>query len=403
MKKQSEKTKSNQSIPTIFVALASTLSWKNDKVIGGGEKNTIQRLKKFTRSNIYLVEHTSLSEFTGDQNHIKKVPISLPFTNNQSFFASLINFFVWTCKVFIKGYKSRSLIDVYYSPTTNISDLFPSFILAKIFNKPIVSKCHISIYKGNGSLFKSIYNNILEEKYSPIQSFLRTVPAYISFFMIKKLDLTITITNQVAQSLISHGVSIDKIVVNFPIFEIDEYGFEIESKKYDLCFMSRIEKYKGIMDFLDLCNEISKLQNNFSAIIIGDGSMVKESKEYISKLKLKNITYLGYLEEERLKYVSQSKLFVIPSTAKEGFGMVLAESLACGTPVIAYKNPVFEEAFGQCQYVSLVKDYRDLVMTTKSILKQEINYKKIKQEGLKYGISKVDEEKLIIELSKLGI
>lgn len=50
-----------------------------------------------------------------------------------------------------------------------------------------------------------------------------------------------------------------------------------------------------------------------------------------------NVTFAGYVDDDELpSYFAGADLFCLPSlSTAEGFGMVLAESLACGTPVVA--------------------------------------------------------------------
>jgi len=54
------------------------------------------------------------------------------------------------------------------------------------------------------------------------------------------------------------------------------------------------------------------------------------------ELKLQdNVKFLGFIKEQDLvKYYQAADLFVLPTLAYEGFGLVTLEALACGTPVL---------------------------------------------------------------------
>jgi glycosyltransferase involved in cell wall biosynthesis len=56
----------------------------------------------------------------------------------------------------------------------------------------------------------------------------------------------------------------------------------------------------------------------------------------VEELGLKHhVQFLGYLPDEQLPLAYQAAdLTVVPSQGLEGFGLILVESLACGTPVL---------------------------------------------------------------------
>lgn len=71
-------------------------------------------------------------------------------------------------------------------------------------------------------------------------------------------------------------------------------------------------------------------------LIIGSGYLKPQLQYLITKYKLGDkIILLGNLPEDILiKYYQAADLFILPTLAYEGFGLVTVEALACGLPVI---------------------------------------------------------------------
>jgi len=93
---------------------------------------------------------------------------------------------------------------------------------------------------------------------------------------------------------------------------------------YLLC-VSRLSKEKGLDDFCQLKGR---------KVLIGDGPYLKELKR-----KYPDVEFLGKIEGEELAgWIASANVFVFPSKT-DTFGIVILESIACGTPVAAYEQP----------------------------------------------------------------
>jgi glycosyltransferase involved in cell wall biosynthesis len=94
--------------------------------------------------------------------------------------------------------------------------------------------------------------------------------------------------------------------------------------KYLLC-VSRISKEKNLEDFLNLDYP------GYQKIMVGDGPMLETYKK-----KYPDVTFTGFKTGVDLaRYYANAEVFVFPSKW-ETFGIVMIESMACGTPVAAY-------------------------------------------------------------------
>ncbi len=111
---------------------------------------------------------------------------------------------------------------------------------------------------------------------------------------------------------------------------------ELKSKKI-LLFVGRIHEKKGCDILLEAFKNISARDNNLQLVFVGPEKtdFGKKLKERAFSLKIDaKITWLGMLEGE-MKWGAYcaAEVFCLPSH-QENFGIVVAEALSVGTPVI---------------------------------------------------------------------
>jgi glycosyltransferase involved in cell wall biosynthesis len=95
--------------------------------------------------------------------------------------------------------------------------------------------------------------------------------------------------------------------------------------KITLLCVSRVSKEKNLEAFLELDYP------NAHKIMVGDGPMLEKYKKQYT-----NVEFVGFKTGKNLAhYYQQADVFVFPSRW-ETFGIVMIESMACGTPVAAY-------------------------------------------------------------------
>ncbi len=112
----------------------------------------------------------------------------------------------------------------------------------------------------------------------------------------------------------------------------------VVAKKYDAVFLGRFHPQKGVLALVDIWKEVTKNIPNSKLVMMGDGPLMREVKEKINKLGVKdNSIITGYLfdGEEKYRYFSQSKIALHPAIYDSG-GMAAAEAMAWGLPAISF-------------------------------------------------------------------
>jgi glycosyltransferase involved in cell wall biosynthesis len=153
------------------------------------------------------------------------------------------------------------------------------------------------------------------------------------------VDRYIALTDFARDKFIASGFAADKIVVK-PNFVDPDPGAK-ESAGKGAVYIGRLSKEKGLHTLLEAWK---RLPANCALQIIGDGPMRKELEEEARRCGLTSIQFRGRLShEESLAAMKNASFLIMPSEWYEGFPMTLAESFACGTPVICSKLGSMEE------------------------------------------------------------
>jgi glycosyltransferase involved in cell wall biosynthesis len=98
----------------------------------------------------------------------------------------------------------------------------------------------------------------------------------------------------------------------------------------------RLVKRVGLDVLLNAFAKVKLHCADIGLAIAGKGAQEAALKQQASELGIEShVQFLGYLPDEQLPIAYQAAdLTVMPSQSLEGFGLVLLESFACGTPVL---------------------------------------------------------------------
>jgi len=115
--------------------------------------------------------------------------------------------------------------------------------------------------------------------------------------------------------------------IDFPTFK----RFSKE-KNPTILFLNRIKKYKGLDVLLN--SAVILKDSNLKIWVAGTGDHLEEMKRYASENNLKNVKFLGRVDEDKKRELMQKAWVFINPSFKEGWGIVNIEANYFGTPVI---------------------------------------------------------------------
>lgn len=111
-----------------------------------------------------------------------------------------------------------------------------------------------------------------------------------------------------------------------------------QGKDKVVLFVGRLAEVKGIQYLIQAMEQVDA-----KLVIVGKGSLEMQLRDQASHLGEK-VTFLGAKTHEELGVIyASADLFVMPSVTaadggREGFGLVILEAMASGTPVVAFNS-----------------------------------------------------------------
>lgn len=149
------------------------------------------------------------------------------------------------------------------------------------------------------------------------------------------------ISESTRTDLVISGIPEARISVHHCGIDMDTYR-KGERKKvpFLVTFMGRIKRYKSIEHLLYAVPALLEDFPQLKVLVVGDGDDLPRLKQIASSLAIQNrVDFTGFVTEARKVRILQESEIVVNTSSKEGWGLTVIESNACGTPVIAADSP----------------------------------------------------------------
>lgn len=144
------------------------------------------------------------------------------------------------------------------------------------------------------------------------------------------VDVFITLSEFSKEKMIQYGINEKKLSLLPNYIDLPSNGSGADLGKHIL-FSGRLSEKNGIFTLIQAMEKIKEVP----LVVAGEGELRLTLKEYVREKKLNNVTFVGFLNGEKLEKMIKNSLFTIfPAICYHNCPMSILESFAFGKPVI---------------------------------------------------------------------
>ncbi|MDY6893953.1 MAG: glycosyltransferase family 4 protein [Thermotogota bacterium] len=370
--------------------------------ISGGDVRFIEVLKRFGGFNKVVVT-SELGKKICEKNRLDAE--YLITTDEEHFKNVLFTYF----KRLVKALSLKVNLnegEILYSSSDFLPDILPAFVW-KLRNKNIGWVALLHLLAPNPFYgYEQYYLKQKKVRLPAISAIFYKISQLLSIRLMKwKADKILTPNSEIKDYLIKKGIDKDRIslVANGINYREIQKIIPLNKDRYDALFVGRFHPQKGIFDLIKIWELVCKQKKDVKLALIGSKTEEFEDKvkdEIKNRNLEKNIYLMGFLEEaEKFKVIKSSVIFLCPSFY-ESWGIVIAEAMASGLPVVAYDLPIYQDIYEDKIFRVPIGDVNQFADTVTRLLTEEelrinlgLNGKKF---ILKYDWDRIAERELQI-------
>jgi phosphatidyl-myo-inositol alpha-mannosyltransferase len=193
--------------------------------------------------------------------------------------------------------------------------------------------------------------------------------------------------------VIPNGIDLERFKPDIEPFE------EYRDGKFNILFLGRLEKRKGLLYLLKAFKLVRQEVPNVRLIIVGHGTRLrKQYEKMVADEKIGDVIFKGGAEYKDVpRYYKTADIFCVPNTGNESMGYTLIEAMAVGKPIVASNIPGFAAVATDGVEGLLVppKEEGPLAKALISLLKDETQRKRMAEKALEksrqYGMERISQ------------
>jgi len=222
------------------------------------------------------------------------------------------------------------------------------------------------------------------------------------------VDHFIAVSNAAKDALVKEGISKDRItIINHGI---DTKRFvparKMNDKVKNILFIGRLEKEKGIYELFLAFSLMVKKYPDITLTVIGEGSEKDRLRTFADESGMLNniiwkvVTYTNLPSEYQ-----KADMFIAPSKStkywKEQFGMVLAEALSSGLPVITTKSGSIPSTVGDAAMLIPENDSGALIKAIENLITDVSLRNEYRIKARKHAVDVLDARKVAKKIEEV--
>jgi glycosyltransferase involved in cell wall biosynthesis len=240
-------------------------------------------------------------------------------------------------------------IDCFPSPFRPINYILYSWVLLvvarRLFKKEFIPEIiHAHVYTAGlpALILGRLYGIpiVLSEHWSKF--LLRKLNIFENIFaksVMNRVDMILPVSNSLKVSLRGQGIKGKfQVVPNVVDTSLFRPGPKNQSKNHEkkILFVGSLNPIKGLPHLFHALSKLRQRRNDWHLDIVGEGPARKEYERLVAELELTGKIIFQSLrpKHEVAEFMRKADFLVLPSLV-ETFGVVAAEALATGTPVLS--------------------------------------------------------------------
>ncbi len=238
--------------------------------------------------------------------------------------------------------------------------------------------------KYNYKLILSWWENI------PYRSAFDNKMDFYKQFVMDKVDLFLPFTNKAKMALQIEGVAEEMIKVIYPGVDLERFKpgkkpfelmtkFNIPESSFVILYIGKLVSWKGVHNLIYMAKILQRKGiKDFTIAVAGKGSQKETMKKIMKDSGTKeHFRFLDFVSYDEIPDIHRmADVMVLPSYPvmywQEQFGMVLAEAMASGTPVISTLSGSIPEVVGDAAVLIPPGDYESLADNVMTLIKDRI-------------------------------
>jgi glycosyltransferase involved in cell wall biosynthesis len=195
----------------------------------------------------------------------------------------------------------------------------------------------------------------------------------------------VAISNEQARLLVGLNV------VDTVLHGVDTDGFTFEARPDDyLLFLGRFTEGKGVLQAI----EIAKRVGMRLILAAAEGEYYRE--KIAPHVDGRRIVYYGEADfAAKVKLYGGARALLYPIQAREPFGLVLAEAMACGTPVVALDRGAVREVVDEGVTGMVFNDLEQMINDLPRVL--DLDRRRVREQAVaRFGVARMVDEYIAV-------